>query len=87
MTKGRLIAAMLGVAATLSLPAPVFANHGDPIYRIRYYSDSSYAQQVGQDDGYCIYYGPAYSHTGQATNYATYELLGYCAERGEYEPI
>jgi len=81
MIKRRIVATLL-IAASLSLPAPVFASHGDPIYYIRFYSDSSYTQQVGEDIGYCIYYGTAYSHSGQATNYPTYEHIGYCANDG-----
>jgi len=89
MLKGK-IAGMLLAATVFSLPAPVYANHGDPIYYIRFYSDSSYTQQVGEDVGYCSYYGTAYSHSGQSTNYATYDHIGYCANdgRGTYlEPI
>lgn len=86
MIKRRIVATLL-VAATLSLPAPALANHGEPIYRINFYSDSSYQELVGQDVGYCIYYGAAYSHVGQNTAYVTYEHIGYCAPGGDYEPI
>jgi hypothetical protein len=86
MIKRRIVATLL-VVATLSLPAPAFANHGEPIYYIRFYSDSSYTQQVGEDVGYCIYYGAAYSHSGQSTEYPVYEHIGYCAEGGDYEPL
>jgi hypothetical protein len=81
MIKRRIVATLL-VAATLSLPAPAFANHGIPIYYIHFYSDSSYMQQVGEDIGYCSIYGPAYSHSGQSTAYDTQELIGYCADDG-----
>lgn len=85
MIKRRIVATLL-VAATLSLPAPAFANHGEPIYYIRFYSDSSYTQQVGEDVGYCSFYGAAYSHSGQSTDYPSYDHIGYCAD-GYYEPI
>jgi hypothetical protein len=85
MIKRRMVATLL-VAGTLSLPAPAFASHGEPIYHIRFYSDSSYTQQVGEDWGYCIVYGPAYSHSGQSTDYAVYEHIGYCAD-GQYEGL
>ena len=86
MIKRRIVATLL-VAGILSLPAPVFASHGEPIYWIRFYSDATYSQQVGEDVGYCIYWGAAYSHSGQSTNYATYDHIGYCAPGGELEPI
>jgi hypothetical protein len=89
MIKRRIFATLL-VAGVLSLPGPAFASHGEPIYDIRFYSDASYTQQVGEDVGYCIYYGVAYSHSGQSTNYATYDLIGYCANDGHgtyMEPI
>lgn len=81
MIRGKIAGALL-VAAMLSVPAPTFANHGDPIYRIRYYTDSTYTNQVGVDQGDCSIYGTVYSHSGQTTQYETYELLGYCANDG-----
>lgn len=80
-------AGMLLVATVLSVPAPVYANHGDPIYNIRYYSDSTYTVQVGEDLGACYYFGAGYySHSGQSTAYAVYEHIGYC-DRGNWEPL
>jgi hypothetical protein len=78
----RSIVATLLVAATLSFPAPALAHHGVQYYIIRFYSDSSYTQQVGEDVGDCTFYGVTYSHTGQSTNYATYEPNGMCANDG-----
>lgn len=89
MIKRRIVATLL-VAATLSVPAPAFAHHGTPIYYYRFYSDSSYTQQVGEDIGYCTFYGTGYSHSGQSTAYSTQELIGYCADDGQgvyQEPI
>jgi hypothetical protein len=86
MIKRRIVPTLL-IAGIMSIPAPASANHGEPIYRIRFYSDATYAQQVGEDLGYCIYYGAAYTHSGQSTQYPLYEHIGYCAEGGEYEPI
>ncbi len=86
MIKRRIFAIFL-VAATLSMPGPAFANHGDPIYNIRYYSDSTYTVEVGQDLGACYYFGAGYyGHTGQSTAYPIYELIGYC-DRGIWEPF
>ena len=85
MIKRRIFATLL-VAGVLSLPGPASASHGDPIYHIRYYSDANHTTQVGEDWGYCTYYGPAYSHGGQTTSHAVYGLIGYCAD-GDYEPL
>lgn len=80
----RRIVAILMVAGVLSMPGPAFASHGDPIYNTRYYSDATYTQEVGFDQGDCFYFGAGYSsHTGQATQYIVYEHIGYCA-RNEY---
>jgi hypothetical protein len=86
MMKHRTVATLL-IAGIMSIPAAALASHGEPIYRITFYSDASYTQQVGEDVGYCIYYGAAYSHSGQSTDYPVYEHIGYCAEGGDYEPI
>ncbi len=87
----RRIAATLLVACMLSAPGPAYASHGDPVYNIRYYSDSTYTVEVGFDTGDCTYYGAGYSsHSGQSTPYAVYEQIGYCAadEWGNYwEPL
>ncbi|HYI39681.1 MAG TPA: hypothetical protein VE053_05105 [Allosphingosinicella sp.] len=78
MIKRRIVATLL-VAATLSLPAPASADHiGEPVYNITYYSDSSYSVAVGYDSGDCRYFGPSYGHSGQTTQYASYQLIGYC---------
>jgi hypothetical protein len=83
MIKHRIFATFL-IAGTLSLPAPAYANHGDPVYNTHYYSDATYTQEVGFDQGDCFWFGAGYSsHTGQATSYIQYELIGYCA-RNEY---
>lgn len=85
MIKRRIVAALL-VTSVFSLPAPAFASHGDPIYNTRYYSDATYTQEVGFDQGDCTFYGAGYSsHTGQATQYIQYELIGYCAPN-DYGP-
>jgi hypothetical protein len=83
MIKRRMIAVLLS-AAVLSAPVPAFSHHGEPLYRIKFYSDSSYTQQVGEDWGFCASFGVRYSHTGQATDHALYQLEGYCID-GEYE--
>jgi len=86
MIKRRIVATLF-VAGVLSLPAPAFANHGDPIYNTHYYSDSTYTDEVGFDQGACYYFGAGYSsHSGQATNYILYEHIGYC-DRGMWEPL
>lgn len=83
MIKRRIAAAALAAVA-FSLPAPAYASHGEPIYNTRYYSDATYTQEVGFDQGDCCYFGACYtSHTGQSTNYIQYEHIGYCA-RNEY---
>lgn len=70
---------MLLVACISSTPQPALANHiGDPVYRIRFFTDSSKAVQVGEDVGDCRYVGVTYSHTGQATEFSDYQLIGYC---------
>lgn len=89
MMKRKIVGASL-IAAVLSIPAPVYASHGDPAYYIRYYSNSSYSTQVGEDIGNCSYYGVVYSHSGQTTQYSTQELIGYCANDGQgsyWEPL
>ena len=89
MIKRRIAVALL-VAGVFSLPAPAFASHGDPAYYIRFYSDQTYSSQVGEDIGNCSYYGVVYSHSGQSTQYASYELIGYCANDGYgsyWEPL
>jgi hypothetical protein len=79
MSKSKLFAATL-VAGIFVMPQPAIASHGDPIYNTRYYSDATYTQEVGFDQGDCCYFGACYvSHTGQATNYIQYEHIGYCA--------
>lgn len=83
MAKQRMVA-MLVVAATLSLPAPVFANHGDPVYSKIYYSDATYTEQVGYAAGTCTPWGAGYAvPEGQTTSYVLYEHYGYCF-RGEW---
>lgn len=63
------------------------AGDREPIYNIRYYSDSTYMEQVGFDQGGCSYYGAGYvSHFGQSTPYTDYELIGYCTD-GNWEPF
>jgi hypothetical protein len=88
MTMRRLLAAAV-VAAVLATPVPAFAGQGDvePVYNTHYYSDSTYTVEVGFDQGNCYYFGPGYSsHSGQATSYIQYELIGYCYE-GMWEPL
>ena len=76
----RRIAATLLVAGVLSMPGPAFASHGEPVYNTIYYSDATYTQQVGFDQGDCCYFGACYvSHTGQSSNYIEYQHIGYCA--------
>lgn len=83
MIKRRMVATLV-VASAFSLPAPAYANHGDPVYNTHYYSDATYTEEVGFDQGDCTWYGAGYSsHTGQATSYIVYEQIGYCA-RDEY---
>ena len=86
MIKRRMVAGLL-VAGVFSLPGPAYASHGEPIYNTRYYSDATYTQEVGFDQGDCCYFGACYvSHTGQATNYIQYEHIGYCANDGGGRP-
>lgn len=89
MNKGR-IAKMLLVAGIMAMPGPAAANHGDPMYRYKFYSDATYTQQVGEDQGYCAFFGVGYTHSGQSTNYYTADLIAYCANDGHgwyEEPI
>ncbi|MEO7827239.1 MAG: hypothetical protein ABIR60_08880 [Allosphingosinicella sp.] len=90
MVKRKIFGALL-VASVFSIPVPAFANHGEPVYNTIYYSDATYTQQVGFDQGECFYFGAGYSsHTGQSTNYIEYQLIGYCANDGHgsyWEPL
>jgi hypothetical protein len=86
MINRRLVAAAL-VASVFINPTVVLAQDRDPIYNIRYYSDSTYMVEVGFDQGGCSYYGAGYvSHSGQSTQYTVYELIGYC-HQGNWEPF
>ncbi|MFL6843674.1 MAG: hypothetical protein ACJ8ER_02195 [Allosphingosinicella sp.] len=82
----RRIAATLLVAGVMSLAGPATANHGQPVYNTHYFSDATYTQEIGFDQGDCCYFGACYSsHTGQSSNYIQYEQIGYCAKE-EYGP-
>jgi hypothetical protein len=86
MVNRRLVSAAL-VAAVFLSPGAALAGDREPIYNIRYYSDSTYMEQVGFDQGGCSYYGAGYvSHSGQSTPYTDYELIGYCTD-GNWEPF
>lgn len=86
MIKRKMFAALLA-ATVLSLPGPVFAYHGEPMYVIRYYSDSSYSEEVGTDYPFCQYDGSVgYSHFGQTTEFIDQYVSAYCIE-GNIEPI
>jgi len=86
MVNLRLVSAALAAAVFLS-PGAALAGDLEPVYNIYYYSDSTYTQQVGFDQGGCSYYGAGYvSHSGQSTPYADYQLVGYCYE-GNWEPL
>lgn len=79
---GRKIGGMMLVAAALSIPAPVYASHGEPMYYYYYYTDSSYTTEAGMGTSGCSNHGVVYSYTGQRTNYFTSEHIGYCANDG-----
>ncbi|HYI39685.1 MAG TPA: hypothetical protein VE053_05125 [Allosphingosinicella sp.] len=78
-------AAML-VTAALSMPAPAYANHGEPMYYYYYHSDSTYSVDVGMDTPGCSNHGVVYTLSGLRTPYVTSEHVGYCANDG-YGPV
>lgn len=87
MVTRKLILALSLAGALSATPGPALAYQGDPIYNTRYYSDATYMVEVGFDQGNCTIYGAGYaSHTGQATPYYQFELIGYCVN-GNWEPI
>jgi hypothetical protein len=51
MTVKRRIVAVLRIVGGFPLQAPADASHGQPIYDSRYYSDATYTQEVGFDQG------------------------------------
>ena len=83
MTK-RGIVKMLLVAGVLSLPGPAYANEVVPIYRYMFWSDGTYTTQVGEDNGYCAFYGPAYTHQGQNTQFVTSYQIANCVHDDQY---
>lgn len=78
----RTIAGLL-VSALLSIPAPVYAHHGEPMYRIFYYSDAARTVEVGEEIGGCGN-GVVYTLTGERTQYAISTLLAYCVSDGPW---
>lgn len=89
MTKGVIWKALV-VAVIMSLPTPALAYDSILIYRYKFYSDSSLTQQIGEDEGYCAYFGPAYTHTGQNSAYVTADPIAYCSNDGYgwyYSPL
>jgi len=85
MMKRSLLGGALAAAVLVS-PVPAFAQQGDPVYNTRYFSDATYTVEVGFDPGTCNYWGVGSGHTGQATNYIQYQLVGYC-DHGNWEPL
>lgn len=81
MIKGKIAGSLL-VASVLSVPAPVYASHGEPMYYYYYYTDATLTTQVGSATGGCSNHGVVYSYSGQRTNYFTSEHIGYCANDG-----
>lgn len=87
MTKRRILSS-LAVAAVFLSASPAWADHGTPAYGTTYYTDATLTTQAGymyligcdlQDNG-------QFELEGQATNYSTNFLAGYCYE-GVMEPI
>jgi hypothetical protein len=85
MIKRKVVAATLAAAVLMS-PTAALAGDREPVYHIYYYSDASYSQQVGFDQGDCSHYGVLYYHSGQSTAYAVYEHVAYCTD-GQWEPL
>lgn len=83
MVKGK-IAGTLMVLALGSIPAPVYASHGEPMYYIAYHTDPTFTVQVGEDWGGCSNQGVTYTLTGQRTQYATYVHLANCVNEGGF---
>lgn len=84
------LAVTLLVGSIMAMPSPALAYENILIYRYKFYSDASYTQQIGEDEGYCAYFGPAYTHTGQNSPYVTADPIAYCTNDNgpwEYAPL
>jgi hypothetical protein len=78
----------IAVAAVFLGTSPASADHGTPAYGTSYFTDATLTTQVG----YTYLIGcdgnnnPQFELEGQATNFSTNFLAGYCHE-GSMEPI
>ena len=85
------LAMIAPAAVTTAAPAPITVQGTNYITETYYYSDATYTQEVGFDQGDCCYFGACYtSHTGQSSNYIQYQHIGYCARDGGmayWEPL
>lgn len=89
MKKHSRILSSIAVAAVFLGASPASADHGTPVYGTTYFSDSTLTTQTGYtyligcdwrtDEG-------QFMLDGQATNYSTNYLAGYCHD-GIMEPI
>lgn len=83
MNRGKLAIAAF-VAVVMATPGPALAQESVLIYRYKFYSDSSYTTQIGEDEGYCAFFGVGYTHTGQNSEYVTADPIAYCVDHGYY---
>ena len=88
MKKHSRILSSIAVAAVFLSASPASADHGTRAYGTTYFTDATLTTQVGYTYliGCDLYDNPQFELDGQATNFSTNQLVGYCYD-GVMEPL
>jgi ABC-type sugar transport system substrate-binding protein len=80
------IGLLSALALSLAGALPAEAQSGSIIYTTYYYSDASFATQVGQMHPHCYRGNITYTLTGSQSNYSQDEEVAICGPNG-IEPL